>query len=92
MDVRIPGTDELTAENKRLRARVEALEKQLAEQAASANAAVAHAQQRIYWLDRWHIDLDALLRRPVARHLPALIDGLRRGRHRMQRVKRRLVG
>ena len=92
MDVSTPGTEELAAENERLRGRISALESELAEQAARANAAVAHAQERVYWLDRWHIDLDALLRRPGARHLPALIDALRRTRHRMQRLKRRLTG
>ncbi len=84
-------TDELAAENEQLRARVVALERELAEAAARANATVARAQERIYWLDRWHIDLNALLRRPAARHVPALIDGLRRTRHRLQRLKRRLA-
>lgn len=92
VDVSPLATDDPAAENETLRARVAALETQLSEQAARANAAVASAQQRIYWLDRWHIDLDRMLQRPVARHLPALIDGLRRSRHKMQRVKRRLTG
>lgn len=90
MDVRAPGADELKTENERLRSRISALESELAEQSARANAAVARAEHRVYWLDRWHLDLNALLSRPGARHVPALIDGLRRTRHRLQRLRRRL--
>ena len=50
-----------------LRARVEELERELGERTARANAAVAAAQDRSYWLDRLRIDLNALMRRPAAR-------------------------
>ena len=50
-----------TREIERLRARVAELERERAEQAARANAAVAAAQERAYWLDRWHLDLNALM-------------------------------
>jgi cell division septum initiation protein DivIVA len=53
----------LRAENERLRAQVEELERQLGEQAAAANAAIAAAQDRAYWLDRARIDPDRILRR-----------------------------
>ena len=52
------------AENERLRARVAALEAELVEVQARTNAAVAEWQERAYWLDRWHLDLNALMRRP----------------------------
>jgi cell division septum initiation protein DivIVA len=45
-------SEDLRAENERLRARVAELERQLGEQAAAANAAIAAAQDRAYWLDR----------------------------------------
>jgi hypothetical protein len=46
-----------------LQARVEQLERENAELAARANAAIAAAQDRAYWLDRWGVDLNALMRR-----------------------------
>ena len=38
---------------------------------ARANAAVAAAQERAYWLERWHLDLNALMRRPGAARVRA---------------------
>jgi cell division septum initiation protein DivIVA len=60
-----------------LRARVEALERELAEQAARANAAIAAAQERAYWLDRWHLDLNALMEKPGASQVRALLRAVR---------------
>jgi hypothetical protein len=51
--------DELAA----LRACVLALEAELAETHRRANAAIAAAQERVYWLDRWHVDLNELMTR-----------------------------
>ena len=59
-------------EVERLRARVDELERELAEQTARANAAVAAAEDRSYWLDRLRIDMNAVMRNPVARALFAL--------------------
>ena len=59
-------TDELTAESAeidRLRARVAQLEDELAALQAWANGVVADAQQRVYWLERLHLDLDPVMRR-----------------------------
>jgi cell division septum initiation protein DivIVA len=42
----------LRAENASLEARLAEVERQLGEQAAAANAAIAAAQDRAYWLDR----------------------------------------
>jgi hypothetical protein len=44
-----------------LRARVAELERELASRTERANAAVAAAQDRLYWLDRWHIDANRVL-------------------------------
>lgn len=46
-----------------LQTRIDELERQLSEQATRANAAVAAAQQRTYWLDEWRIDPNALMRK-----------------------------
>jgi hypothetical protein len=52
-----------------LRRRVAELEGELADRTARANAAVAAAEDRSYWLDRMRIDLNAVMRNPVARAL-----------------------
>ena len=68
---------DLRAENEALRARVAELERRLAEQSAAANAAVAQAQKRVYWLDRWHVDLDVWARSPQLRVLRAAVRSVR---------------
>ena len=54
------------AEIDQLRSRVARLEAELAEVEAWANRAVADAQAKTYWLDRWHLDLNAVMRRRSA--------------------------
>ena len=49
-----------------LRARIAALEHELAERTERAGAAVAAAEERAYWLDRWHIDLNAVMEHRIA--------------------------
>jgi hypothetical protein len=56
-------TAEYKDEISRLRELVASLEAQLLETEAWANRAVAEAQDRTYWLDRWNIDLNRLMRR-----------------------------
>ena len=68
---------ELTRENAELRAQVEELQIQLAEQAALTNEAIARAQERVYWLDRWHIDMDTLVAIPGVSALRALVRFVR---------------
>jgi SAM-dependent methyltransferase len=60
-----------------LRARIDALEREQHERTARANAALAAAQDKSYWLDRWRIDLNALMRRRGASELRAGVRGLR---------------
>jgi hypothetical protein len=60
------------AELARLRARVGELEAQLADVEGWANQAVAQAQAKTYWLDRWHVDLNAVMRRPGASRIRAV--------------------
>jgi hypothetical protein len=69
--------NDLAAENERLRAQIAALESELVEVQTQANAAVARWQERAYWLDRWHLDLNALMRRPGASELRAALRVIR---------------
>jgi hypothetical protein len=78
------------AENERLRARVAALEAELVEVQARTNAAVAQWQERAYWLDRWHIDLNALMRRPGAAEFRALLRAIRSVARAYKRLERNL--
>lgn len=80
------------AELEALRARVQELERERSEQIAAANAAIAAAQERAYWLDRWHLDLNALMQRPGAAELRSAIRIARGVVRRARRLKRRLLG
>jgi hypothetical protein len=79
-------------EVERLRAQVAELERQLGEQAARANAAVAAAQERAYWLDRWHLDLNAAMATRRGQQFRALMRAARTPIRRVRMAKRRLLG
>jgi hypothetical protein len=79
-------------EIERLRAQVAELERQLGEQAARANAAIATAQERAYWLDRWHLDLNALMATRRGEQFRMLMRAARAPVRRVRLVKRRLLG
>lgn len=81
---------ELEAENERLRARLSALEEELVEVQARANAAVGEWQERAYWLDRLHIDLNKLMERRGANEVRLALRALRSTFRRFKRLKRRL--
>jgi hypothetical protein len=89
-DVQTSGELELQAEVERLRARVAALEAELVEVQERANASVAEWQERAYWLDRWHLDLNALMRRPGAAELRAAVRVVREVVRAFRRAKRSL--
>lgn len=78
---------DLARENERLRARIAELENELVEQAARAATAVADAQEKSYWLERWHWDLDAFATHPVIERLRAIV---RFGLHRYRDARARL--
>jgi hypothetical protein len=80
------------AENKRLRARVAALEAELVEVQSRTNEAIAKWQEQAYWLDRWHLDLNTLMRRPGALQLLGALRALRSVWWRVKVAKRRLLG
>lgn len=72
VEVEPSGGTESQDEIVRLRERVASLEAQLLETEAWANRVVAEAQDRTYWLDRWHLDLNALMRRRGAERVQVL--------------------
>jgi len=75
-----------------LRARVEQLERENADLAARTNALVAAVQDRVYWLDRWGLDLNALMRRRGASEFRAALRVMRGVVRHLKRLKRRLTG
>ena len=82
---------QLQAEVEWLRARVTALESELVEVQDRANTAVAEWQERAYWLDRLHIDLNALMRRPGANEARLTLRAMRSLYWRLKLIKRRLL-
>jgi hypothetical protein len=81
----------LQAENERLLKRVAALESELVEVQARTDTVVGEWQGRAYWLDRWHLDLNALMRRPGASELREALRAVRAVMWRLKRLKRRLL-
>ena len=81
---------QLQAEVERLRARVSSLEAELVEVQDRANTAIAGWQERAYWLDRWHVDLNAVMRRPCAAQLRGALRGVRAVTRAFRQAKRRL--
>jgi hypothetical protein len=91
MDAGETSSDQqLEAEVECLRARVSSLEAELVETQARTNAIVVRTQERVYWLDRWHLDLNALMRRPGAAELRGALRGARAVTRALRRAKRRL--
>jgi SAM-dependent methyltransferase len=79
-----PTTRETDADA--LRSRLDALEREHHDRIARANEALAAAQDRSYWLERWGVDLNALMRRRGAAEVRAGLRALRavyRMRHRV---------
>jgi hypothetical protein len=74
-----------------LRARVAALERELADRTERANAAVAAAEDRTYWLDRWGLDLNAVMERPLAQRAYALRTAIMNARGVAGKIRRRLL-
>lgn len=73
------------AEITELRARVAALEEELVEQSRRTARIVAESQEKLYWLERWGIDLDRVMSKPGAE--PAL-EAARRVRGVVRALKR----
>lgn len=80
------------AELAALRARVAELEQQLIELEAWSNRTLGAAQERLYWLDRWGLDLNALMERPGAGAVRATLRVMRAAYRVLLGVRRRLRG
>jgi len=74
-----------------LRKRVAELESELVNVEAWAGQAVAEAQEKTYWLERWHLDLNALMRQRWTRNLRASLRVVRAVFRRVRRFRRRLL-
>jgi uncharacterized coiled-coil protein SlyX len=85
-------TSASSAEVQALQARVAELEAQLAEQARATNEIVARSQEKLYWLERWHVDLDRVMARPGAEQTLEAVKKLRGVVRAIRRAKRRFVG
>jgi hypothetical protein len=81
-----PHTPEVAA----LRARVAELEEQLIDLEDWANRTVGAAQERAYWLDRWHLDLNALMERRSATAVRRVLQAVRAVYRLLRKAKRRL--
>lgn len=73
-----------------LRSRVSALEEQLAEHSRATNALVARSQEKLYWLERWQVDLDTVMRKPGAEQALGAVKGMRSIARAMRRALRAL--
>lgn len=65
-----------------------AIEREHVEQLARAHAALASAQDRSYWLERWGLDLNELMRRPGAQRARSALRAVREVKRGMLAVKR----
>jgi len=74
-----------------LRARIADLEVERAELLRRTNEAIAAAEEKTYWLDRWNLDLNALMRKPGAAAFRSTIRAYRRASARLRGLRRRLA-
>ncbi len=65
------------AELRALRERLDTLEREHAEELARLHRALARAQERAYWLDRWHVDLNRAMTTPSGRAVRAVLRAVR---------------
>src|SRR5438309_1367538 len=82
---------EKEAEIDALRSRVVQLEHELVETEAWANRTLGAAQERLYWLDRWQLDLNKLMERPSAARVRAALRLVRSIYRQLRKIKRRLT-
>lgn len=85
-------TDGSSSEVEELRARVAELDAQLAQQTRATNALVARSQEKLYWLERWQVDLDNVMGRRSAQVALASLKKVRGVVRRARKLKRRAFG
>lgn len=86
-----PLTDAERAELDALRARVNELEAERADEIARAHRAVADAQSRAYWLDKMNIDLNRFFATPAGHAFWAVMRRARRVAWAVRRRRRRVL-
>jgi hypothetical protein len=69
---------EPTGELAATRAALASAERQLAELRAARSAEMARLERQAYWLERWRIDLDALMRRRPVRVFVGIVGSVLR--------------
>jgi hypothetical protein len=87
----VPQAVEHTTEVEQLRARVAELERELAERTRRATEAVSRAEDRIYWLDRWQIDLNRVMETRAGQAVFLTAKQLRRATRLAARARRRVT-
>ncbi len=87
----MPTDQDLAAENAQLRARVEALELEVATLRADTARTIATAQETLYWFERWGVDFNALMARPQAEQLRKAVRALRSVYRAALKAKRRVL-
>jgi len=80
-----PTTNDLERELTRTREALADTERELAELRAARSAEMARLERQAYWLERWRIDLDALMQRRLVRVFVGMVG-------RVLRLARRLRG
>lgn len=80
----------LEAENRELRALLERREREHVEQLRKIHAALGEAQERLYWLDRLHINLNAVMERPAGERALAAARAVRDATRPVRSLVRRL--
>jgi hypothetical protein len=73
-----------------LRARVAELERELATVTERTNALVADAQERLYWLERWGIDLNRVMTTRTGQWAFRVAKRARNTQRAAVRIRRRL--
>ena len=73
-----PTTNALERDLVRTREALAATERELAELRAARSAEMARLERQVYWLERWRIDLDALMRRRLVRVFVSTVGSLLR--------------
>ena len=82
---------DLSTENAQLRARVEALETEVATLRADTVKTVAKAQETLYWFERWGLDFNTLMARREAEFLRKSLRAVRGVYRSLLKVKRSII-
>lgn len=88
----MPEEISLATENARLRARIEALELELAQHREQTAQTVARAQETLYWFERWGVDFNALFSRREMELVRRAVRAVRGVYRAALKVERRLTG